>query len=174
MRRFPRSFRRLVLALGLAAFGLAGVLAGAANAAADGQDKLPVPRFVSIGADRANIRTGPGERYPIDWVFVKEGTPVEVIAEFGNWRKIRDRDGSEGWVYRALLSGKRFAIVTGGQRAVYAEPDPTTRTVFFADSGVMGRLRRCRKDWCEITVKDYTGWIPKTQMWGALPEEVFE
>jgi SH3-like domain-containing protein len=173
VRRFPRTIPLRSIACFLAIFG--AFWAHFADAAQAGdEDKLPVPRFVSIGADRANVRTGPGERYPIDWVFVKKGIPVEVVAEFGNWRKIRDVDGSVGWVYRAMLSGQRNAVITGGRRAIHAEPDSGTRTVFFAEAGVMARLRRCRSDWCEISTHDLTGWIPKTQIWGALPDEAFE
>ncbi len=173
MRSFPRRRCLSALACFLAVFG-ASWAHFALGAEVGDEDKLPVPRFVTIGADRANVRTGPGERYPIDWVFVKKGIPVEIVAEFGNWRKIKDVDGSIGWVYRAMLSGRRNAVVVGGRRAVHAEPDSGTRTVFFADAGVMARLKRCRSDWCEITVKDLTGWIPKTQIWGVLPEEAFE
>lgn len=175
MRRFPLLSRHFPGAVGLIGLCLSILLPlPLSSATAQDQDTLPVPRFVSIGADRANVRTGPGKRYPIDWVFVKKGIPVKVIADFGNWRKIRDVDGSEGWVYRALLSSRRNAIVTGGQRAVYVQPDASTGTVFFADAGVMGKLDSCVRDWCEITVRDFTGWIPKTQIWGALPEEQFE
>lgn len=175
MRSLPLSRRSSAFLSGLTAFCLCAVLLTVAtSAAADDTDKLPVPRFVSIGSDRANVRTGPGERYPIDWVFVKKDVPVKVVAEYGRWRKIEDADGAQGWVYGALLSGRRYALVIGGQRTVYVEPDASTNPVFFADAGVMGRLESCRHDWCEIDVKGYKGWIPKTQIWGALPGEEFE
>jgi SH3-like domain-containing protein len=173
VRSFPRLRCRPAAVLCLAVFAMSWT-AQALAAEPGEEDKLPIPRFVSISSDKANVRTGPGERYPIDWVFVKKGMPVEVVAEFGNWRKIKDQDGSVGWVYRALLSGQRNAIVIGGQRAVYVEPDSAAKAVFYADAGVMGRLKRCKSGWCEITVKNLTGWIPKTQIWGVLPEEDFE
>ena len=141
---------------------------------ADDTDKLPVPRFVSIGTDKANVRTGPGERYPIDFVFVKKDVPVKVVAEYGRWRRIEDADGAQGWVYGALLSGRRFAVVLGGQRTAYLQPDASTAPVFFANAGVIGKLERCLKDWCELEVNDLKGWLPKTQIWGALPAEEFE
>jgi len=175
VRSLPLSRRGSPLAAGLTAFCLClALLAASARAAGDDTDKLPVPRFVSIGTDRANVRTGPGERYPIDWVFVKKNVPVKVVAEYGRWRKIEDADGALGWVYGALLSGRRYAVVIGGQHTIYAEPDASAAPVFFADTGVMAKLERCHRDWCEIEAKGYKGWIPKTQMWGALPAEEFE
>ena len=70
---------------------------------------LPVPRFVSVKADRVNVRGGPDKDHDVSWVYTRVGWPVEIIAEFENWRRIRDSDGAEGWVYHSLLSGKRTA-----------------------------------------------------------------
>ena len=78
--------------------------AGSGPAAAQSETGLPVPRFVTLRADEVNLRTGPGEQYPIEWIYVRAGLPVEIIAEFGNWRRIRDFEGIEGWVFHSLLS----------------------------------------------------------------------
>ncbi|HKH69397.1 MAG TPA: SH3 domain-containing protein, partial [Reyranella sp.] len=64
---------------------------------------LPIPRFASLRSDEVNVRTGPGPRYPIDWVFKRKAMPVEIVAEFENWRKIRDWQGASGWVHQSLL-----------------------------------------------------------------------
>ena len=37
--------------------------------------------------------------------------PVEIIAEYEAWRKVRDWEGTEGWMHQSLLSGQRTAIV---------------------------------------------------------------
>ncbi len=181
MKRFPFGHQGFRLVPALPATGLClclglclALLAVTSPATAKDEEKLPVPRFVSIGTDKANVRTGPGERYPIDFVFVKKDTPVKVVAEYGRWRKVEDADGSEGWVYGALLSGRRFGVVLGGQRTVYLQPDASAAPVFFADAGVIGKLESCIKDWCKIEVNSLKGWIPKTQIWGALPGEEFE
>ena len=170
MTRFQSVWRLATAAL----IGI-GLLVTAFAAAAEGDDALSLPRFVSVKSDRANVRTGPDRRrYPIAWVFVKKGVPVEITGEYEDWRKIKDLDGAEGWMHESLLSPDRYAIVTGGQRAVYLQPDSGSRTVYFAESGVTGRLDRCLKDWCELTVDGNTGWIPKTQIWGARADETFE
>ena len=89
---------------------------------------LPIPRFASLKSDEVNVRTGPGPRYPIDWVFVRKTMPVEVLAEVDTWRKVRSLDGTEGWVHQSMLTGRRTAIVIGSEtRRLYKHNDPTTR-----------------------------------------------
>ena len=51
---------------------------------------LPLPRFVSLRSAEVNMRAGPSVRYPVEWVYRRAGLPVEVIAEFDTWRKVRD------------------------------------------------------------------------------------
>src|ERR1700754_1083454 len=72
---------------------------------------LPVPRFVSLKSDRVNVRAGPTKDHDVTWVYTRAGMPVEITAEFDNWRRIRDWEGAEGWVYHSLLSGRRTAVV---------------------------------------------------------------
>ena len=73
---------------------------------------LPVPRFVSLKPDRVNVRGGPTRDHEVTFVYTRAGLPVEITAESDNWRRIRDWEGSEGWVYHSLLSGRRTAVVT--------------------------------------------------------------
>ena len=83
--------------------------AGSDTAIATGSvSGLPVPRFVSLKSDRVNVRSGPNKDQDVRWVYTRAGMPVEVTAEFENWRRIRDWEGAEGWVYHSLLSGKRI------------------------------------------------------------------
>ena len=55
-----------------------------------GPSGLPLPRFVSLKSDRINVRAGPGQDHTISWIFSKAGLPVEIVAEYENWRRIRD------------------------------------------------------------------------------------
>ena len=70
-----------------------------------------MPRFVSLKSDRVNVRGGPQKEQEVRWVYTRAGMPVEITAEFENWRRIRDWEGAEGWVYHSLLSGRRTAVV---------------------------------------------------------------
>src|SRR5688572_779143 len=99
----------LILAASMAALAPARAAAEAPHGPASG---LQVPRFVSLKSDRVNVRGGPTKDHDVAWVFTRSGLPVEITAEFDNWRRIRDSEGSEGWVYHSLLSGRRTAVVT--------------------------------------------------------------
>ena len=132
---------------------------------------LPLPRYVSVRADEVNVRTGPGVRYPIDWVFVRENMPVEVVAEFETWRQIRDWQGVTGWVHRSMLSGKRTVMVTPDMITVRRDADANSPPVARAEQGVVGGLDTCRDGWCRVTVGGVVGWAPRNALWGATPGE---
>lgn len=132
---------------------------------------LPVPRFVSLGTDKANLRNGPGKRYPIGWVFVRRGLPLEVIAEYEQWRKIRDADGAVGWIHRSLLSNRRSASVTGQRpRALQRQPVPNADVIANLEPGVIGRLLSCEESWCHFEVGGRRGWIKRAGLWGVPPK----
>ena len=135
---------------------------------------LPLPRFVSLGSDKVNVRAGPGVRYPITWQFVRKGLPVELVAEYEHWRKVRDQDGAEGWVHKNLLTGRRTALVHGGIASLLRKPDPEAETLAQVEPGVQARLLTCRSDWCQIEVSGQRGWLKRTQLWGVYANERFE
>ena len=166
-----------IIARLLNGFVLAAIL-GAAALAADAprlgeQSGLPLPRFVSIGGDKANLRVGPGTRFPIDWIYQRQNLPVEVVGEFGLWRRIRDIDGIEGWAHKSVLSGRRHALVTGETRALRKAPRDDAAVVLRAEPMVIGRLLACRIDWCLLRIDGDRGWLRRPQLWGAHAGEVF-
>ncbi|MEX2451760.1 MAG: SH3 domain-containing protein [Rhodospirillales bacterium] len=135
---------------------------------------LPLPRFVSLRAAEINLRTGPGVQYPIEWLYRRQHLPVEIIAEFGTWRQIRDWEGAQGWVHQGLLSGRRYAIVTGALRTLRSEPDINSKPVAKIEKGVIVRLKSCpgASNWCQADAGKYSGWLRKIEFWGAYPNEV--
>jgi SH3-like domain-containing protein len=135
---------------------------------------LPVPRFVSLRSAEVNVRTGPGTRYPVEWVFVKRDIPVEITAEFDTWRRIRDWEGTEGWVHQSMLSGKRAMVVTGEVRTLRRAAGDTGSALARVEPGVAGRLLRCEASWCEVNVGGYKGWLQRSEFWGAYPNETVE
>jgi len=139
---------------------------------------LPVPRFVSLKSDRVNVRAGPTKDQEVRWVYTRAGMPVEVTAEFENWRRIRDWEGAEGWVYHSLLSGKRTAVVVPNLKdelvPLYENADPTSRVVAKLQAGVQGALQSCTGAWCEFRGKGFDGWIRQDRLWGAYPNEKIE
>jgi len=135
---------------------------------------LPLPRFVSMRAAEINLRTGPGVQYPIEWVYRREHLPVEIIAEFRTWRKIRDWQGAQGWVHQGMLTGQRYVIVTGALRMLRTEPDFQSKPIAKLEKGVIARLKNCPASgaWCEINVGKHKGWLRTVEFWGAYPNEV--
>jgi len=139
---------------------------------------LPLPRFASLSADEVNMRTGPGTRYPIEWILTKRGMPVEIVAEYEAWRRVRDPGGDEGWVFRAGLSGARMAITTGGAHDLLSGEDGGAAVVAHLNAGAIGRLLECDAGFCKLRFKNgdaaVEGWLPKADFWGALPGERFD
>jgi SH3-like domain-containing protein len=135
------------------------------------ETKLPIPRFVSLRSGEVNLRTGPGTNYPVDWVFVRRGLPVEIIAEFDVWRKIRDWQGTVGWVHQSMLDGRRTARITGADRELRSEPADDAAIVARVAPGVIGRLLECEASWCELDTEGYRGWLKRDEFWGAYPDE---
>jgi SH3-like domain-containing protein len=162
----PRSLpclRTLLLLLALAG--------GAPLASAAAESGLPVPRWVSIRASEVNLRTGPGTSYPVEWVYHRRRMPVEVVGEFESWRKIRDWQGTIGWVHQSMLDGSRMALVVGGQQMLRREPEEAAAPVALLQEGVIGELAGCDGAWCRLEAGGYEGWLKRDQLWGAYPDE---
>ena len=151
-----------------------------AQTASVGPSGLPLPRFVSLKSSKVNLRIGPGLNYPVDWLYLKAGVPMEIIQEYDNWRRVRDADGAEGWINQSLLSGRRTAIAAPWQRGketellLRAEPDTTSRIVAKLEPGVIGTIKGCNGQWCEMEFSGHRGWLSQTQIWGAYPGETYK
>jgi SH3-like domain-containing protein len=139
---------------------------------------LPVPRFVSLKTDRVNVRGGPDKDHEVAFIYTRLGWPVEITAEFENWRRVRDSDGSEGWVYHSLLSGKRTAAVQLKSKtdlaALHAKPDAASPVTAQLQSGVLGAIRHCTGAWCRLVGDGFDGWIEQNRLWGVYPDEKVE
>ncbi|MDP6032050.1 MAG: SH3 domain-containing protein [Alphaproteobacteria bacterium] len=135
------------------------------------ENALSVPRFVSLRKPKVNLRTGPGVRYPVEWVFVRRGIPVEIIAEVGNWRKVLDWEGTKGWVHWSMLSSRRTMVITGDRRTLRGDPSPEAKVVAQLEPGVYGWIEKCKGKWCRLEVAGSTGWLQRFEFWGVYPEE---
>ena len=156
----------------VAAAGALLLFSTAAAPAAEDEGVLKVPRFVSLHADKVNLRTGPGRRYPIEWVLTRKDMPVEVVAQFEHWRRVREWDGTEGWVQEHMVTAKRYVVVEkGGDRPLRRLPDPASAVVARAEPGVVARLVECRGAWCRVEADGITGWMRRADIWGVYPDE---
>ncbi len=154
-------------------FALLALAAAPVGAAPEGSG-LPLPRFVSLRADEVNLRTGPGVQYPVDWVYQRRYLPVEVIAEYNTWRKVRDWEGTQGWIHRSMIDGRRTMIVKGKRRTLRQRADSDSLPVAIAEPGVIGRLLECPdgSGWCRIEVGPHEGWLRRAEFWGTHRGEV--
>lgn len=156
------------------AFGVAAPAQAEEEKADDGMyasSGLPVPRFISLKFEEVNLRTGPGTRYPIRWVYKRKHMPVEVVEEYGQWRKLRDIVGDEGWAHQSQLSGTRTAV---GKQALVLKryPEDNAPPMIKVDAGVVMHLLECDIDWCEVQIQSYKAWIEKRHIWGVYPREL--
>nr|WP_245504374.1 SH3 domain-containing protein [Lichenihabitans psoromatis] len=136
---------------------------------------LALPRYVSLKSDRVNLREGPSKDHRTNWVFQRAGLPVEITAEFDTWRKIRDSEGSEGWVLHSLLSGRRTALIAPWKKDIVLplrqNPAEDARVVANLQPGVLGNVKRCDGHWCRIFGEGFDGYMQQTNLWGVYPDE---
>lgn len=164
----------LLCAAMAAAFLVATIPAGAPAGEVGSVTKRPLPRYVSLGSNKINVRRGPGLDYRKDWVFHRAGMPVKIVGEYGNWRRVVDKDQAGGWIYQAMLSRRRTVLITEDGTLLRAAPDPAAPASAKAEQGVVAAIDSCGPDWCRIETGGYEGWVPKTAVWGVDPDEIIK
>jgi SH3-like domain-containing protein len=150
------------------------LLSAGSVAAAESEPDRKLPRFVSLRSDLVNLRVGPGENYPIEWVLTRKEMPVEIVKEFEHWRMIRDWQGTEGWVHQRMLTGKRAVAIKSKVCALHRLPDAASDIVARAEPGVFARLLECRAGWCRIEATGVSGWVQRAEVWGVYPDELVQ
>lgn len=151
--------------------------------AAVGASGLPLPRYVSLKSSRVNLRSGPGTEYPTAWVYRRAGLPVEVIEEFDAWRKVRDAEGTVGWILQSLLSGRRTALILPWEvKQGQPVPQATLRSsdsersppVVIVEANVIADVQSCDGVWCYVHINTYRGYIEQKKLWGIYEREVLK
>jgi SH3-like domain-containing protein len=154
---------------------ISAIAAASAREAALSTSGLPVPRYVSLKSDHVNVRAGPTKDNDVAWVYTRSGLPVEITAEFENWRRVRDSEGAEGWVYHSLLSGRRTAVITMKNKddlaSLHERADSTSAVSARLQVGVVAQVRHCASGWCHITGSGFDGWIEQQRLWGVYADE---
>jgi SH3-like domain-containing protein len=159
---------------------------------------LPLPRYASLQANEVYVRSGPGLKYPIKWVYKKPGLPVQIVLEYEVWRKIKDHEGQEGWVHLSLLSGKRTGVIRSAPETeedkkaraafikeagkpppvepipVYQKPRQNARWAAKVMPGAVVGLDECVTGWCLISAEGYRGWTERKFIWGLKADESFK
>jgi SH3-like domain-containing protein len=155
--------------------GISVVGAASAKEATLSTSGLPVPRYVSLKSDHVNVRAGPTKDNDVAWVYTRSGLPVEITAEFENWRRVRDSEGAEGWVYHSLLSGRRTAVVTMKSKdelaPLHDSANEASAIAARLQVGVVAQVRHCAAGWCHVTGNGFDGWIEQQRLWGVYADE---
>jgi SH3-like domain-containing protein len=149
-----------------------------------GSGESRAQRYASLKADRVQLRQGPGETYPVAWVFQRAGLPVEVLGEQEVWRQVRDASGTVGWVRQNLLSGRRTALVlpwevkegqTEAPLATLRDDDSEWgRAVVQVEAGTLASIITCENAWCRISIGTHRGYIEQAKLWGTYPNETIK
>ncbi len=161
----------------LAALALNIGAAAAQDMPEEGETGLALPRFVSLRSNHINARSGPGARYPIEWVYMQKSAPVEIVSEFELWRKIKDWQGSESWVHKSMLSGKRFVkVITPGENNLYAKDDLKAKVIAKVEDEVVGEVKKCpvNSAFCLVRFEPTEGWILRQNLYGIYPNEIID
>ena len=132
---------------------------------------LPVPRYVTLKSNEANLRAGPGLEYPVLWQYRTPKLPVRVDAEFGIWRKIVDHDGTAGWMHGSVLSLRRMALIKVDMAKIHDNPDPSSTVLALAERNALMELQSCPKSWCKVKAANVSGWMKRQAIWGLLQTE---
>jgi SH3-like domain-containing protein len=133
---------------------------------------LDLPRFVSFRSGEVYMRSGPGTRYPVRWIYKRQNFPVEIIQEFDTWRKVRDHDGAEGWVHHSLITGRRYAMITGTSNIeAHRSGDSDARITMKLEPEAIAKITECNDNWCELSASGYKGWVEKKYLWGVYDAE---
>jgi hypothetical protein len=70
------------------------------------------------------LRSGPGRGFPVFHV-VDRGASVELLRRRTDWIKVRDTEGTAGWVYRGQLER---TLTPGGEPVILPAPSAESRT----------------------------------------------
>jgi SH3-like domain-containing protein len=145
-----------------------GAVQGAAEKAG------PDPFFVSVksqrGSVQVNVRSGPGQHYPVEWHIVRDQWPLEVIRSFEHWRHVRDRDGHTGWVHKSMISGKRYVVLVH-EACLMSAPDAHSTVLARLGRDVTALPLKCDGAWCRVSVQDMKGWVSRDMLWGVYPHD---
>ncbi|HEY0269740.1 MAG TPA: SH3 domain-containing protein [Sphingomonas sp.] len=157
----------------LLALSLVAAASGrAAGPVRDGGHK--VSYWASLAAGQANMRSGPGRNYPTDWLYQRAGLPLRVIETYPGWRKVRDQDGTEGWMIVNLLTDQRTGMIVGSIADLRNAPNPGAGVLWRAQPGVIGRISHCGAGWCRINVLGREGYVEIAHLWGIAPDETLD
>ena len=133
------------------------------------------PHYASLRSDKVYLREGPTYQHRVLFTYKRKDYPVQVLAAYESWRRVRDADGTVGWISQTMLSDARSVLITGkGKAELRSSPTPAAPVAAEAEPGVVGKLKACKPQFCKITAGGVTGWIDRTRIWGVDAGEIID
>jgi len=127
--------------------------------------------MVSIAGNDVNMRSGPGTKYKVTWE-LGDGYPLMVLKRSGEWLRVRDFEGSIGWIHKDVVDKTPHMIVRvhkNSQKRINVRSGPGTkyRIVAQAYYGVVFKTIQEKDGWVNIEhEKGVTGWVARSLLWG--------
>ena len=141
---------------------------------------VPAAGYGSLMTDRVDVRRAPGLDKPITVVFRRAGLPVEIVEQTKGWQRIRDAEGSTGWVPVELVSKRRTGLVlaqsdggaNNGAVALRVSERAGADAVALLEPGVIVGVVSCDGRVCRITTSGVRGIVDQGQLWGVGEGEI--
>lgn len=113
-----------------------------------------------------NIRKGPGNAYPIKYIIILQNYPLKELLVYGDWIKVVDFEGEDGWVYKNLVSSKIKTVIVLKNDFIYAKPtDRSKKIASIGEHNVLFVLGE-DEDYLLIKINGIEGWVKKEIVWG--------
>ncbi|NTV14712.1 MAG: SH3 domain-containing protein [Desulfobulbaceae bacterium] len=127
--------------------------------------------YVSVIKDGTNIRTSPSSKGEVHGE-VFAGFPLQILQSKGEWAKVVDFEGDEGWVHNTMISPRKSVIVKAKKASLREAPtsNEDNQVVVVARYGVIFTPIESRGEWLKVRYEDGTeGWVSNEQIWPAMP-----
>ena len=132
------------------------------------------PRFASLRSDTVYMRSGPGERFPIEWVYKRKGFPVIITDSFEHWHKVQDIENTQGWIHKTMLSGKRMALTPLNEKTIlYQKKNLNSKHLAYFNGQSIVQLLECLPNgiFCKVKYNELKGYILKEKLFGLFKNE---
>ena len=121
--------------------------------------------YLMLKNSKVNVRMGPGLDYPVKFIYKKKYLPVKIIDKKENFRKVIDHKKNSGWIHISQLK-KVNSVIVLSNRILFKKPTFNSKPIANIESGKLFVLEKCKKNWCEVSSQNYSGWINMNNVWG--------
>ena len=121
--------------------------------------------FLSLKKNKVNVRYGPSFDSDVKYVYKKINLPIKQIDKKENFRRIIDIKNNSGWIHVSQLKNNNSVISTD-LKILFKKPSSFARPIAQLKRGRLLLIKECKKKWCNVETKKFTGWVDKENLWG--------